>query len=84
MELLNILIVVFGVFALSRVILRAYAGSITRREYIFWSAVWLFIIIVSLFPRISVLFAHLFGIGRGVDLMIYTSIVVLFYLSFRM
>lgn len=75
---------VFAFFALSRVILRFKDRSITLRELVFWSVIWIAIIVTAFIPEVSRSIANLFGIGRGVDFLIYVSIIVLFYLLFRL
>ena len=44
---------------------------------------WGYSLPVVLVPSLSAWLARLFGIGRGADLVIYGSIVLLFYLVFR-
>lgn len=83
MEILQILIIVFGLFAFSRVILRFKGKEITMKEFIFWSILWLVIIFFGFLPDITKIFAGLLGIGRGTDAAIYVSIILLFYLLFR-
>ncbi|MEK7159128.1 MAG: DUF2304 domain-containing protein [Patescibacteria group bacterium] len=48
-----------------------------------WVSFWLLVAVVDLFPVIINRLADLLGVGRGVDLIIYASILVLFYLVFR-
>jgi hypothetical protein len=47
-------------------------------------AVFLLIIVFALFPDLSNVAAHLVGVGRGVDLVFYLSIVVLLFLVFNL
>jgi len=83
MEPIQIIIVLFVIFAYSRVILRFKDKSVSGKEFIFWSIVWISIIVVALMPGITSFFSNLFGIGRPIDFVIYLSIIVLFYLVFR-
>jgi len=84
MEIIQIIIIIFALFALSRVFLRFKDNKLTRNEFIFWVLVWVAIIIVSIIPSITGVLSHKLGIGRGIDLLIYLSIIVLFYLMFRL
>ncbi|OGZ32156.1 MAG: hypothetical protein A2V69_00065 [Candidatus Portnoybacteria bacterium RBG_13_40_8] len=84
MEIIQILIVVFALFALSRAVLRFKDNKLTINEMIFWALIWAGIILVSFLPGITILLSGLLGIGRGIDLVIYISIIVLFYLIFRL
>lgn len=84
MIILQIVAVVFGLFALSRVFLRLRDREISIKEFIFWAFIWLGVIIIALLPETTILFAEFAGIGRGVDLLLYISIILLFYLIFRL
>ena len=85
MSLLIIIVTLFFIFAISRLFLRRWKDkTINNKELIFWSTVWVSIIIVSVFPNLTQILSNFFGIGRGADIMIYISIIVLFYLMFRL
>ena len=84
MELLQILAILFALFALSRAILRVKDGNLSIHEFLFWNVIWIAVLIFAFVPGISTLLANLFGIGRGVDFLLYISVVVLFYLIFRL
>lgn len=83
MTLIQIILVIFLFFAVSRVVLRFRGGQISPFEFLFWSVVFLAAITGIAFPQGTTDLARLVGIGRGADLVIYISIVVLFYLVFR-
>lgn len=82
-QLIQIVIVLFALFAWSRAILRFKDAKLTRNELIFWSVAWIAAIVVTLLPQTTETLATLFGVGRGADVIVYLSIVVLFYLVFR-
>ncbi|MBW2990861.1 DUF2304 family protein [Candidatus Woesearchaeota archaeon] len=84
MEIIQILLIIFALFALSRAFLRFKDNKLTRNEFMFWILLWATVIIVSFIPKTIRVFSEYLGIGRGVDLVIYVSIVLLFYLSFRL
>lgn len=81
--LLRIVIVIFSLFALSRVYLRFRERKLSSFAFIFWMAVWITGLIFLFFPDVLSGFAKFVGIGRGVDVLLYTSIIVIFYLIFR-
>jgi small membrane protein len=83
MELIQIIIIIFALFALSRAILQLNRKGINLGEFLFWFIVWTSLIIFTFIPQLSVLISNIFGIARGVDLFIYVSIVSLFYIIFR-
>jgi hypothetical protein len=84
MEIIQFLIVIFALFALSRAVLRFKDNKLTIKELAFWILVWIGVIIVSFLPSITGLLSSFLGIGRGIDVMVYVSIIVLFYLIFRL
>jgi len=64
---------------------RAYtAGGLDRRKLLWWSSFWLVAAVVILSPQTATLLANILGVGRGVDLALYISVVVLFYVLFTM
>jgi len=76
--------IIFAAFALSRVFLRYRDKSITITELIFWSLVWIGVAAVALFPNIFTTLSKIAGIGRGVDILLYSGMIILFYLMFRL
>ncbi|MFC1801173.1 DUF2304 domain-containing protein [Nanoarchaeota archaeon] len=84
MEPIQIPILIFALFAFSRGVLRARDKSITKNEFLFWSVIWILIIVVTLIPKVADVFAQIFGIGRGLDLALYGGMIILFYLVFRL
>lgn len=81
---IQIALFIFLLFALSRVILRFKSKEVSWRGLIFWSLLFSSAMVVSIFPDISSKIAGVLGIGRGADAIIYASIVLLFYLVFRL
>jgi hypothetical protein len=65
------------------VILRWRSHRLALSELVLWVFVFGGILTVVLVPSLSAWLARLLGIGRGADLVIYGSIVLLFYLVFR-
>lgn len=84
MAIIQIVLTIFLTFALSRVILRFRGGQIKVTEFFFWSLLFLTAILVIVFPEGTTMLANRLGIGRGVDLAVYASIAMLFYLVFRL
>lgn len=83
MTLIQLLLSVFLIFALSRVILRFRGSQLSPLEFLFWSVLFLAALVGIFFPEQTSQLARIFGIGRGADLVTYVSIAVLFYLVFR-
>ena len=83
MELLQILAIIFALFALSRALLRMKDGNLSMAEFFFWNIIWMGMIIIAFIPDTFTVVANFFGVGRGVDFLLYTSVAALFYLVFR-
>lgn len=76
--------VAFGIFALLHVYLSYRKSVIRTYGFLFWALIWLSTIVVSLHPDVLQLIANAFEIQRSIDALIYLSIVVLFYLIFKL
>jgi small membrane protein len=83
-ELIQIIILLFSLFALSRVFLNIKNNNLERLESIFWVLFWVVAIFATALPAVLVNVANLLGVERGVDLVIYGSIVILAYMIFRL
>ncbi len=81
---IQIIAVLFALFAFSRTFIRYREAKITTKEFVFWSVIWFGIIIVAILPWTTTIIANLIGIRRGIDVVVYLSIVILFYLTFKM
>ena len=83
MEPIQILLIGFVLFALSRAYLRYKDGQIKTGEFIFWLAIWVSAVTAISVPRAVGVISDTFGIGRPADLIVYVAIILLFYLIFR-
>ena len=70
-------------FAVTRVIQKYRQRGIQLLEFSIWLLVWAGAIFIILFPDATNFLAALLGIWRGADLVLYTSLLVIFYLVFR-
>jgi hypothetical protein len=82
--IIQVLMVIFAVFAWSRAALRLKDKSIRIGEFLFWSAVWVGVILFAVTPDLFSWISPFFGIGRATDLAMYVSVILLFYLMFRL
>lgn len=76
-------LLVIGVFAVSRAFLRLKDKTITFGSCILWTLAWACAVVIAFMPEISTDIANLLGVKRGVDVVVFISIIVLFYLVFR-
>jgi len=80
---IQIIAIILGIFALIKVILKMKNRKLTINEFIFWCSIWVVLIVLSIFPQISGNIADFFGFTRGIDFFIVSSILLMFYLIFR-
>lgn len=80
---IQILLIVFLLFALSRVFIQSRVGGLKTGEVLFWISLFSLAIVGVVDPGFLGYLASQLGIGRGADVAIYLSIVLLFYLIFR-
>ncbi len=81
--LIKIILILFVLFALVKVAMRYKDKVISLQELILWTIFWFLVSFLVLFPDITSYAANVVGVGRGVDLVIYLAILILFYLMFR-
>jgi hypothetical protein len=84
MNPIQILLVLFFVFAAWRAVARGRRGDTAMYKVVLWLVVWAGAIAIVLQPNVTEVFAHVLGVTRGVDLPIYASVTLLFYLVFRL
>ena len=80
---IQVIAIIFAIFLLVKVILRLKNKKLTLNEFLFWSTMWVLLILLSIFPQVSDRIANFFGFGRGLDFFIVSSILLMFYLIFR-
>ncbi|MBN1779205.1 MAG: DUF2304 domain-containing protein [Candidatus Buchananbacteria bacterium] len=80
---IQFLLVIFIIFVLTRIFLRYRAQDITGREFFLWLIFWLIVAITILLPQKTDLLAKWVGVSRGADLLVYLSVLVLFFIIFK-
>ncbi len=81
---IHVIIFIFALFALSRAVLRRRERAISVFEFLFWMFVWTVLLVVIFIPDVTTIISRWWGIGRGIDSILYVSIIALFYLIFRL
>ncbi|MBI4262597.1 DUF2304 family protein [Candidatus Uhrbacteria bacterium] len=81
--IIQILITLFVLFALSRVVIRFRAGEMTPRECLFWFFFWVVVGGVGVYPNVASWLAIALGVGRGADAIVYVALLAIFYILFR-
>ena len=81
---IQILLIIFFLFALIKVIGRWRAGDLSLAGMIGWTVVWVVAGVVALLPNSTAQLAKIVGIGRGADLVVYAALAGLFFLIFKL
>ena len=84
MNVIQILVILFVLFAWSRAFFRMRDKNISIGEFSLWSIIWIAVLVVTIFPNLTSILSKIVGIGRGMDLAVYASVILLFYLMFRL
>ena len=84
MSAIQIVLVLFAVFAFSRALVGVRRGTLRTGPFVLWSLFWGAVVIVAFRPETTATIAHVFGVGRGADLAIYLALLLVFFLMFRL
>ena len=84
MNVIQIIFIIFSIFAFSRVYINIKEKNLKGREAFFWIFFWGAAVVVLLYPRVSTFTSKIFGVERGVDFIIYLAIILLAYMIFRL
>jgi small membrane protein len=78
------LLLAFVLGAMAKAIHSYRQRRLVPLNFLFWGLVWIGTASMIIFPEATSFLAHLLGIGRGVDLIVYLSLLISFYLIFRL
>ena len=81
--IIQVILVLFVVIAVWTTIVQYRSQSLDSGGFVRWMMLWVAVAIVILWPDLTSRVAHGVGIGRGVDLAIYSAILLLYYVLFR-
>lgn len=83
MNLIQFIIFTFIAFVIFKVFSKFKGKNLTLIELFGWVAFWLAVAAIIALPQSTGFFAKILGVGRGTDVVIYISIIVIFYLIFK-
>ncbi len=83
MHAIQVILITFFLFAAWRAVRRGRRGETAVYKVVLWLIVWAAAIAIVLQPEVTMVFARALGVTRGVDVPIYVSVTLLFYLVFR-
>jgi hypothetical protein len=81
---LQIIVSVFVMLVIFRLTKKFKDSVLKTSEFISWLVIWAVVLVAFWLPNTASYLALLLGIGRGVDLAVYSAILILFYLIFRL
>ncbi len=84
MHIIQIFLILFVLFAVYKTGVRLRKKEMTASQFIFWCVVWAAIAAAALFPEWTTVVANRFGVGRGTDFLLYLSVALLLYTSFKL
>ena len=84
MILIQIILIIFFIFAIIKVIGRFRVGDLRVSEMVLWIIFWLVAGIIVISPDSTFYFARLVGVSRGADLVVYVALVLLFFIVFKL
>lgn len=83
MVLVQFLIIILIILTLVKTAANFKKNKISLPTFLFWLALWLIILVVAIFPQVTGFLANLLGVKRGVDVIIYFSVICIFFILFR-
>lgn len=81
--IIKVIIILFALFVLFRTFLRLKQKDITLREFIIWTIFWSIIVVATFIPQETDKLAQFVGVERGADLFVYLSIILLYFIVFK-
>jgi hypothetical protein len=84
MNPIQIVLILFAVFAWSRAVNALRRGTLALTPFLLWTIFWVAVVVVVVRPETTAVLAHVFGVGRGADLAIYLALMLVFFLLFRL
>ncbi len=81
--ILQTVALVVALFAVSRAFLRFKDRKLSLLALLFWLVIWAGVVVAAFVPTMLTWLSAQFGVQRGVDILVYGGIILLFYLIFR-
>lgn len=81
--IVKIIATLFAIYAWSKVFGRYRKHSASIQELLLWTFVWVGIVAVVFVPNKTNLLAHLIGMGRGFDALVFVCMLGVFYALYK-
>lgn len=75
---------IIAVLAILWFVVRVRNGKNTISTLVLWIILWVFLVLFALAPDVSMVFANLFGITRGLDFIFIVVFAVMAYIIFKL
>ncbi|MBU0660759.1 DUF2304 domain-containing protein [Patescibacteria group bacterium] len=75
---------IFVLFVLSTIVQKKKQGLLGKKGFLFWVVFWMIALLAVFWPESMSQLASFMGIGRGVDVVIYSALVIIFFLLFHL
>ncbi len=79
----QLLLSVLILFILLKTLYAFTSRQISRSFFILWISVWLSGLVVIYYPGLLTMIARFLNIGRGVDFALYVSVILIFYMIYK-
>ncbi len=84
MQPVQIAALIFAAIHIARILALYKSKKLPLKAAIFWFFVWAMVLVVIFFTPVIDALSRPVGVGRGIDLIVYVSVMVLFYLVFQL
>jgi hypothetical protein len=81
---IQIILFIIALAGLYAVVRRYQKEELTSVGLGIWSVLWIVVAIVAVLPNSTAAVAKFVGVGRGADVVVYGSLVVIFFILFRL
>ncbi|KZX15740.1 DUF2304 domain-containing protein [Methanobrevibacter filiformis] len=82
--LYQILVIIVAIIAIA-IAFRSFKNTrVSLTTFILWVILWLVLIVFTVLPESSAILANIFGIQRGLDVLIIFALIGAYYLIFRL
>jgi hypothetical protein len=83
MTLVQFLAIGFVILALIKTASDFKKKRIGVKSLVFWALIWVAVAVVAVLPYVTAPLAKILGIGRGIDVVVYFSILSIFFILFK-
>lgn len=80
---IQILITLFSVFVIAKAFGKFQKKEVHGKTVLLWSLFWILVVFLIWQPNLTNYLAAFLGVTRGADAVFYLSVVIIFYLLFR-